>query len=107
MLFSIVVSILLNLFSSYQFVVFLLLRLDGSFKSLINSSSDSLSISLTDSLSDSLIDLLSDPLIDSLSDLLIHSLSDSLINFFIDFLFDTLPITSIDSSSCIFMILSP
>ena len=62
-LLSIAVSILLKLFLSHQFVVLLLLRSVVSFKSLIDSSSDSLSISLIDSLSDSL----SDSLFDSLS----------------------------------------
>ena len=110
LLLSIVVSVLLNLFLSYQSVVLLLLRPVASFKSLIDSSSDSLSISSIDSLSDSLFHSLSDSLIDSLSDYLIDSLSDFLIDSLsdslIDFLFDTLTISSIGSSSCIFMISS-
>ena len=81
----IAVSILLNLFFSYQFVVLLLLRLNSSFKSLIDSSSDSLFISSIDSLSDSSIDSLSDSSIDSLSDSLIDSLFDSLIDSLSDF----------------------
>ena len=103
---SIVVSILLNLFLSYQFVVLLLLRLNGSFKSSINFSSDFLFIFSIDSLSDSLIHSLSDSLIDSLSDSLIDSLPDSSINSLVNFLFDTLTISSIGSSSCIFIISS-
>ena len=81
---SIVVSVLLNLFVSYQFVVFL----------------------LSDSLFDSFSDFLFGSLSDSLSDSLIYSFSDSWINALVDCLVDTLLISSIGSSSCICMISS-
>ena len=98
LLLSILVSILLNLFLSYQFVVLWLLGSNVSFKPSINSSSDALFIFSIDSLSNSSIDPLSDSSIDSLS--------DSSMNFLFDFLFDTLTISSIGSSSYIFMISS-
>ena len=63
-LLSVVPSISLNLFLSYQFVVPLLLRSNVSFKSSTDYSSDSLSIFSNISS----IDLLSDSLIDSLFD---------------------------------------
>ena len=91
-LLPIVVSILLNLFLSYQFLVLLLLRSVAYFKSSINSFFDSLFIFS--------IDLLSDSLIDSLMD----SLPDSSINALVDFLVDTLLISSIVSLSCINLI---
>ena len=91
MLLSIVVSILLNLFLSYQPVVLLLLRSVASFRSSMNFLFDYLFIFSIDLLSDSLIDSLFDSSIDSLSDSSINALVDLLV----DFLVDTLPITSI------------